>query len=146
MSKYGKYLLIPLSLLVGLMIYLGWRDTSHPFYRKAVSLGWASEVDHFRATAGSVAMPAWFVYSLPDGLWMFAFVLFMLVLWDFRFAGQGKFWIVVAMIAGISIEISQGLTSGMGSFDWVDMLWIMLGAVLPVLLFTNKNKSYEKVY
>lgn len=144
MSKYFTYLLIPLSLILGLLIYLGWRDTSHPFYRKAVALGWASEVDQFRAGIGSTDMPAWFIFSLPDGLWMFAFVLFMMVLWDFRFAGQGKFWILAAIITGISFEISQALTSVMGNFDWVDMAWIMVGAVLPVLLFTNKSKSYEK--
>jgi hypothetical protein len=146
MSKYFTSLLIPSSLIIGLLIYLGWRDTSHPFYRRAASFGWASEIDGFRASVASFDMPEWFIYSLPDGLWMFAFVLFMMSLWDFKFYGLGRFWIIAAIIVGITFEIAQGFTFGMGSFDWIDLVWIIFGAVLPVLLFTKRNKSYEEVF
>ncbi len=128
------------------MIYLGWRDTSHPFYKGIVSHGYGSQIDHFRNIVSSTHLPAWVVYSLPDGLWMFSFVLFMLVVWEFNFSGQGRFWIMAAVLSGLAFEIGQAYSSAIGRFDWCDLSLLAIGAVLPILLFTKKKEIYEQVF
>jgi len=145
MSVYLKYSLILFSIFAGLTIYLIWRDTSSIFYQWAVQLGWSDNVQNVRDLMSSVHMPAWFVYALPDGLWMFAFVLFMMAVWDFRFSGPSRVWILASVFAGLFFEIGQAFISGMGAFDWMDMICMAVGAILPILLFT-KNKVYEKVF
>lgn len=123
-----------------MLIYLGWRDDSHPFFRQAVSMGLGNEVNHLRQMVGIIKMPDWFVYSLPDGLWMFAFVLFIMALWDFRLDGQGRYWTIASILSGLVLEISQFFKSAPGSFDWSDILWMLGGGLLPVLFFTNNVK------
>ena len=144
MSVLFKYGLILFSLISGLTIYLLWRDTSSHFYQWAVQLGVSELIDSARSLMSTIDVSGWFVYSLPDGLWMFAFVLFMMAVWDFQMTGHGRFWIIISVIVGISFEIFQALVSGMGAFDWVDMLFMTIGAGLPLLLF-KKNQVYEKV-
>ena len=75
---------------------------------------------------------------------MFAFVLFTMAIWDFRFMGMGRIWIIVSVFLGISFEICQSFIQSMGTFDWVDMTFIFVGALLPILMFA-KLHVYEKV-
>ena len=137
--------LIIFALVLGLFIYLIFRDHQNPFYIWAIQLGWSDTLNYIRAILVSEHIPAWFIYSFPDGLWMFAFVLFMMMVWDFRLEGIGKVWIISSICMGISFEICQAFIKGMGTFDWMDMIFLSAGALLPILLFT-KHKAYEKVY
>ena len=145
MSVILRYALILFSLLAGLAIYLVCRHTSSPFYQWAVQLGYSGTVDSARSLLSSIHLPAWFIYSLPDGLWMFSFVLFMMAVWDFRFSGTAKIWILTSVCLGLSFEICQAFIKGMGAFDWMDMIFLSAGAFIPVLLF-SKHKSYETIH
>ena len=136
--------LIIFALVLGLFIYLIFRDQQNPFYIWAIQLGWSDTLNYIRAILVSEHIPAWFIYSFPDGLWMFAFVLFMMMVWDFRFEGIGKIWILSSVFLGITFEICQAFIKGMGAFDWMDMIFLSAGALLPILLFTKKN-VYEKL-
>jgi len=140
-----RYFLIIFALVLGLSIYLICRDIHTPFYNWTVLVGCSGIVDQARQLFSSTLFPDWFIYSLPDGLWMFAFVLFMMMVWDFRFEGIGKVWIISSVCMGISFEICQAFIKGMGAFDWMDMIFLSAGALLPILLFT-KHKAYEKVF
>ena len=145
MSVILRYVLILFLLLAGLTIYLVLRHTSSPFYNLAVQLGWSESLDSVRNVMSPIHMPVWFVYSLPDGLWMFSFVLFMMAVWDFRFSGTAKIWILTSVCLGLSFEICQAFIKGMGAFDWMDMIFLSAGAFIPVLLF-SKHKSYETIH
>lgn len=148
MNKLLKYCFIAFSLLLGLGIYLGLRSTSSPFYTLAANLGFKSETDAYRIQIQKFQYPDWLVYSLPDGLWMFSFVLFNLTVWDFTINKQSKIWIYGSILMGLSYEILQSIVKGYGVFDWID-LGLMLLAVLVSSLFVSKNnlknKSSEKV-
>lgn len=134
-----KYLIILLSLVAGLFIYLVWRDISSPFYHWAANIGLASEVDFVRNHCSDIRMPSWFVYSLPDGLWMFSFVLTMMTVWGFDLNKNSIQWIGISIAIGFSIEVTQMYFSELGRFDWMDMFFISIGALLPIVFFLKKT-------
>jgi hypothetical protein len=88
-------------------------------------------------------IPGWLVHSLPDALWMFAFCLLILVIWDFKLHKNGKFWIIVALLVGILFEVLQVVQITPGTFDWMDLFLITIAALLS-LLFTIELRTYEK--
>ncbi len=65
---------------------------------------------------------SWIVYSLPDGLWAFSLVLFLL------FALRGRRFIVAALAisAALMPEFLQGIHIIPGTFDWIDVISILL--------------------
>jgi len=79
--------------------------------------------------------PDWIIYSLPDALWMFALMLVIMMIWDFRLTRQSIPWIILAVIAGILFEIGQGINIIKGTFDPIDVICILICAFVP-LLFT----------
>lgn len=139
-----RFSIILFSLAFGLLIYLLFRQTTSPLFIWVAQFGWADVLNHSRNLVSEVPLPSWFIYSLPDGLWMFAFILFMMTIWDFSFQGVGKVWVILSVMIGISFEICQVFLSGIGTFDWMDMIFLSVGALLPILLFT-KYEAYEKV-
>lgn len=145
MYVFKRYIVIIFSIALGMTIYLLFRHTTTSLYLLATKLGFSESIDNVRDYVSFLHFPAWFIYSLPDGLWMFSFVLLMMSIWDFRLTGPGKVWIYLSILLGITFEIFQAFVSRLGFFDWIDMIFIILGAVLPLLLFNNKNNFYEKV-
>ncbi len=135
-----RYSIILLSLAAGLFIYLVWRDISSPFYHWASLLGFNPQVDFLRDALTGITVPSWVVYSLPDGLWMFSFILLMMTIWDFDLNRHSIFWIAVAIAIGFLIEITQMYFYVLGRFDWMDMFFLSLGATLPILVFSKKIK------
>ncbi|GAA5089552.1 hypothetical protein GCM10023210_14540 [Chryseobacterium ginsengisoli] len=90
--------------------------------------------------------PDWFVFSLPDGLWIFSYVNLILLIWNFKINFQSLIWILIVPSISIISEIGQGLKIIRGTFDFLDLLFYALGFILP-LIFTRENlkfKYYEK--
>src|SRR6185503_21354011 len=65
-------------------------------------------VIHFlRGIFQNISFPKWFIYSLPDGLWMFALTLVVLMIWDFKLNSKSIPWISIAMVTGILFDTLQ---------------------------------------
>ena len=127
------------SLMLGCSIYLLSRDTSNFLYRFSVYTGFRSEVDFLREWIP--ALPSWFVYSLPDGLWMFSFSILILMIWDFHRTRKAMIWIALALSIGILLEGVQATTELGGSFDWRDLGFILFAPVLPLCLTHPKSQT-----
>lgn len=134
-----RYSISIFLLLIGLFIYLLFRDITHPFYQWTSVLGLDDNVDFLRNRCSNLSLPVWAIYSLPDGLWMFSFVLLMMTIWDFQFKDDGLIWIVAAIVIGFIIEFTQMYFSKLGRFDWMDVVFLSIGAVLPLLFFKRKT-------
>ena len=77
-------------------------------------------------------IPQWIIYSLPDALWMSALMLLILMIWNFKLHLKSIPWVVMAILTGVSYEIFQGYHLIRGTYDPVDLLFIMIGAFLPI--------------
>ena len=69
-----------LSFSIGGGIYLLWRSTTLLMFGWLKAIGLYDMVLRLRPDD---KVDSWLVYSLPDGLWLFAYILLMGVLWRF---------------------------------------------------------------
>lgn len=112
-----------LPLFLGALIYVVARDSSIYF------------VQFFSLNFAKVELPYWIKYHLPDGLWAFAFSSLVAMIWqDVR---SKAYYIWLAILIGIAV----GLEVFYGTFDWYDLLFILLGIGFAVGLFQIKNRN-----
>jgi len=126
------------SLILGSSIYLFSRETSNIAYHISGFMGFSSQVDSLRDLIP--ALPSWFLYSLPDGLWMFSFSMFILVIWGFQRSREAIIWTSIVIAIGIILEFFQLFEILPGQFDWRDIVFMFVAGLLP-LSFTYKSKS-----
>lgn len=93
-------------------------------------------------------IPNWFIYSLPNGLWMFSYISLILWMWGNKINKQNIFWLLIMPLIAILSEIGQEFNYIQGVFDYIDILFYSLGLVLSLIfnyLFINLNfNKYEK--
>lgn len=81
-------------------------------------------------------LPGWVIYSLPDGLWTYAFTSFFVL--HFRFDPFSKlkvFALAFTPVLSVSFEVGQHFHIFPGTFDFVDLFFDFAGSILPFLLF-----------
>jgi hypothetical protein len=86
-------------------------------------------------------LPNWFLFCLPDGLWVYSITSFMAALW----AGSPKTyawsWICLGPALAIGGEVGQKLGLVQGTFEMMDILFYSVGFVLAVLIVRAKVLS-----
>ena len=82
-------------------------------------------------------IPNWFMYSLPDGLWIFSYISLMLYIWKNSISRNSAIWIFIIPFIAIISEFGQLFKLVPGTFDIIDLLFYVLGIFLPLLIFNN---------
>ena len=80
-------------------------------------------------------IPDWFIFSLPDGIWIFSYVLLMISIWNFTLNKKSIFWMTIIPLVAIFSEIFQIFDFIPGTFDFVDLSFYILGFILPFIIF-----------
>ena len=80
-------------------------------------------------------IPDWFIFSLPDGIWIFSYVLVMISIWNFTLNKKSIFWMTIIPLVAIFSEIFQIFDFIPGTFDFVDLSFYILGFILPFIIF-----------
>ena len=124
-----------LSLFLGCLIYIAFRQET------LILFTWfdISYLSEFRLITlpFSQILPNWFLYSLPDGLWVFSYVTISLVYWKNVINKRNIFWIIIIPCIGLSSEIGQLFNILPGTFDKSDLLFYFVGTISPFLLFKS---------
>lgn len=130
-----------ISLFLGGLIYIIYRTEDLLMFRWFEFLKLNFLVDELQLLS-HYNLPDWFVFSLPDALWIYSFSMAMLYIWDGELNKKSFLWILVAPILGIFGEIAQifGLE---GTFDLMDLL---LCIVASLLIFVQIKKFDLKFY
>jgi hypothetical protein len=81
------------------------------------------------ATAGSALL-----FNLPDGLWVLSGVLFIRALWLTSAQWRAIYFGIFAATA-LALEIGQLSATTPGTFDWLDLLFMGIGAFVESLIF-----------
>ena len=151
MNNYKNYNLYVIAnvvspILLGSFIYLVFRDKRILFFHFAEFIGATSVIDHFRITFLPIRqfVPRWVLYSLPDALWVYSLTSFMLPFWYFERSKIRFFWILIGPIAGVLSEMLQLLKIIPGTFDFVDLVLIIifsLGSYFSFFILHLNNKA-----
>lgn len=80
-------------------------------------------------------------YNLPDGLWQYSFSSSMLLIWKNTTPQPLFVWFSVAAVIGLLAEIAQYFNVLCGTFDLIDICFVITGAILPLFLIKIR---YEK--
>ena len=80
-------------------------------------------------------IPDWFIFSLPDGIWIFSYILVMISIWNFTLNKKSIFWMTIIPLVAIFSEIFQIFDFIPGTFDFVDLSFYILGFILPFIIF-----------
>jgi hypothetical protein len=128
-----------LTLLFGGLVYISFRQDTLKMF------DWFGRVDHSELVSRlrmftlplADFLPNWFLYSLPDGLWLFSYLSILLVVWNNEISKHNAYWLLSVPTIAIVSEIGQWFGIVPGTFDVFDLLFYLAGTVFPILLFTN---------
>ncbi len=136
------HVIIPIAF--GGIIYLLFRDKSLMMFRWANAIGASGFIDYVRICFASVPTNycKWLFLSLPDGLWVYSFTSFMLIVWGLKFSRHSMFWISIGPLLALCGEIGQAFGVVRGTFDPTDLLLCLICSILPVvILITSKPRK-----
>ena len=136
------------TLLLGGIVYLSFRSNTLTMFSWFDKVNLLEPILDLRLATlpFSDHLPNWFLYSLPDGLWLFSYLSILLAVWDNTISKHNIHWLLLVPTIAILAEIGQLFTIVPGTFDIIDLFFYLGGAVLPILIFTNLKTItyYEK--
>ncbi len=137
-----------LSILLGGIIYLAFRSPELAFIQWIGASGSDGWLALFRENAASYGknLPEWFVYSLPDGLWAFAYALVITSIWTRSSSWIKYLWLASIPLLIIGFEAMQYLHIIPGTFCFQDLIAGLAGLTLGYIIGTNtqKHRKHEK--
>jgi hypothetical protein len=127
------------TLLIGGLIYILFRADSLKMFGWYDNLGVLNFITNLRENLSLVIgdLPNWFLFSLPDGLWIFSYITLMLYIWNNSISKHSVFWIFIIPILTLAFEFGQLFKIVPGTFDIIDIVFYILGIILPIYIFNN---------
>jgi hypothetical protein len=114
-----------ISVILGFLIYLLLRPVEIPIVSYLISK--APIIGRLRKEIGRFRIPAWIIYNLPDAIWAYSFVLIMTTIWGSKKRKENILWILLTIIISIGYEVGQLFNIVPGTFDFLDLIFIILG-------------------
>lgn len=135
MRKFKNIVLSIVPLIIGGILYLGYRSQELLMFRWVNFLGLSNIVSLWREFCFRHPLPRWCYYALPDGLWLLSYMLLINIIWNSH-TWRSIIWTYALPTIAITSELIQLLDSRFGTFDIMDVICYM-GAIL---LFELKTK------
>lgn len=126
-----------LSLLVltmGGLIYVGYRDKSLLMFTWFEQLGVNGEIDILRGFLDSEGVYGWVKNSLPDGLWLFAYMFLVDAIWNGSRSINSYIFIYSLPLIALLSEFLQFFGLLPGVFDWMDVVSYSLAILLYLII------------
>lgn len=143
-SFLALHVLLPV--LAGGLIYICWRDADLFMFRWFGAAGLGTLVNDLRAAVAGAqpGLPRWFLYCLPDGLWVYALTAFMMHVWGgARSSVLAIGWISLGLVIGAGSELGQLAGIVPGGFDRVDLFFSVFAAGLAIFN-TSINSTIKR--
>lgn len=131
-SKKIEVILAISLFLLGVSIYLLWRDEHLLIHRILHASGLDVLIVPLRKSVADIIVPEWIRFALPDGLWSASYILLIDV-----FVKRGILWTSVIPIIGILSEFFQLNGWLPGTFDIADLLAYSIPYLLYVLIINQ---------
>ena len=117
-------LAVVLPIVIGGLIYLLFRTDSLLMFAWVEQLSLTTLIDRGRAAAAPLRphLPAFVLFSVPDGVWVFSATAFFARLWHDGPLWMRAGWIGITPAMAIGGELGQIIGVVPGTFDVLDML------------------------
>lgn len=127
--KIGKVLIAFIPLIIGGLLYLGYRSERLVMFEWGKTLGLSDVIMNWRSFCFHNSLPDWTTQALPDGLWLFSYILLVDFVWETEKRGQYKTWLYILPVITLISEVAQLCLPYLGTFDFMDLV-CYLGAIL----------------
>jgi len=137
-----------LALLAGGLVYILFRPSEIVFFSWIRAIGFDNWFNLVRNSSlpSSPKLPEWIVYSLPDGLWAFAYALLITVIWKGSNSRIKLFWMASIPLLVLGYEILQYANIIPGTFSIQDIALgiagVTIGIIVGIKIF--KSNYHEK--
>jgi hypothetical protein len=137
-----------LALIAGGLIYVLLRPAEPVFFKWMAAAGFENWLTDLRA--GSLftgfLLPEWMVYSLPNGLWAFAYTSLVLVIWNGSREAARYFWFLSIPVLVFGFELLQLSGTVQGTFCLIDIVFGALGSLAALLsLFLSRSLKMQLI-
>jgi len=121
--------------IVGFIVYLLWRSPNLRWVGWMKAVGLDRSFHEIRAWSDPLRgyVPEWLLFSLPDGLWVYALTAGMVLIWAGERGLVSRLWVACGLILGAGAELLQALDFIPGTFDWHDMIASVSAAAVALL-------------
>lgn len=138
-ARYRQFAIhVAMPTAIGAMIYVLFRSTSLLVFDWLKTLGLLQLNLHLREMCSGIRLPDWLLYSLPDGLWVYAVTSWMILIWASK---PPLPWLLVGVALGFGGEIGQFIGIVPGTYQHLDLIFYALGflAACPQLEFGDET-------
>lgn len=132
-------------LILGGVIYIAFRSQNLKMFTWFNNIGLHQLISVIRiSTITRLNFPKWFVYNLPDGLWICSAILINAVIWNFKINTRNIIWYSLIPLIAILSEFFQRFDLISGTYDFLDLIFYMFFAIISIILIKIKSTYYEK--
>ena len=133
MKKLFIHSFIPLFL--GLFIYFGFRQKNILLFKWLNDLSLSNYAYSIRriVNPNEIIYENFFVFNLPDGLWVYSFTSVMLIVWQGSVSRDNILYVTIPLILSVVSELGQFFGFIMGTFDVFDLLFYILAFILSFI-------------
>ena len=141
--KKQLFLLGLLPILIGGFLYILFRSEHLTMFRWFKALSLNHGISFLRTISNHFVgnLPDWFLYSLPDGLYLFSFTSFLLIIWNYELSIKSALFIFSVPFLAIISEGFQHIGLFPGTFDELDLFYYISGIFISVL---TVNPTFQK--
>lgn len=125
-----KIILSFIMLIIGGLIYVGCREKSLLMFDWFQQLGISDEIDTFRRFINPDGLYGWVKNSLPDGLWLFAYMFLVDAIWNGSKMICSYIFIYSLSVFAFLSEFLQYLGLVPGVFDWIDVASYLFAIIM----------------
>ena len=124
-------------LLIGGLIYVFFRSPEIILNKIVYSSDLLSEI--FIRISPAIQFPNWFIFSLPDGLYVYAATSFHIYMVSKVYNAYSIKNIFYISFYSILVEFLQLINLIQGRFDFLDIIFMISGSFISYHLFVKKN-------
>lgn len=134
------------SLIIGGLIYVSFRSKSLVMFKWFALLSVETQIGQLRELTliFKDSLPEWFIFSLPDGLWIFSYCSLILLIWGNKITMPNFLWFFLIPVVAISSECGQLLGIFPGTFDVADLTFYIVGTFTPLLFYIKNQLTLKK--
>jgi hypothetical protein len=115
---------VVLPTAIGAAIYLLYRSTHLLVFEWLTACRLLPWVLLAREYCAGFQLPEWLLYSLPDGLWVYAITSWMILIWS---RNPPLPWLLVGVMLGCGGELGQIVGIVPGTYQHLDMVFYLVG-------------------
>jgi hypothetical protein len=134
------HVILPIAL--GGIIYTCWRKPSLLMFSWYHTIGLETFISLSRQYAAPFygLLPQWVIFSLPNGLWVYAMTAFMAYVWhNSESAFLRTVWLSIGLLLGVGSEILQAAGVISGTFDLTDVFLCLVASAAAMTMAKVSN-------